>query len=173
MTILRVSKAVGAMAAGLVFASAAAAAGQDVSNSRAMPGNETPAGPHVLSWGQVSPIAPAGKPDNHWRYRLYNGRWWYWASDDSWSFFNGDTWVPYTPESAVVLRGAPTLGPIAGSLGQQGVFVHGKHAGLTAIAGDHPAAPSLKRGTVLPKYLKQQTLPKGEKEPGPAPSGVE
>lgn len=172
MTILRITTLPGVIA-GLLVALATVAAGQDVSNSRAMPGNDSPAGPHVFSWGQVSPNPPTGRPENRWRYRLYNGRWWYWANDRSWSFFNGDAWVPYTQESAVVLRSTPVLGPIAGSLGQQGIFVRGKTAGLTAIPGDHAAAPNLKRGTVLPKYLKQETLPGGQEEPGPAPSGVD
>ena len=172
MTIFRAIRVFATLAVGL-FLTLATAGAQDVSNSRLMPGNDAPTGPHVFSWGQVSPTPPAGKSENHWRYRLHDGRWWYWTNDDSWSFFNGDTWVPYTPESAIVLRGAAGLGPISGSLGPQGVFVRGKQAGLTAIAGDHPAVPNLKRGTVLPKYLKQQTLPRGEEESGPAPSGVD
>lgn len=173
MTIFRILRVPGTIV-GVVLAAAASVAGaQDVSNSRAMPGNEAPAGPYVYSWGQVSPNAPKGRPENHWRYRSHHGHWWYWRDDDSWSFFNGDAWVPYTPQSAVALGGAPVLGPIAGPLGQQGVFVRGKTAGLTAIPGDHPAAPNLKRGTVLPKYLKQQTLPKGEEGSAPAPSGVD
>jgi hypothetical protein len=35
----------------------------------------------------------------------------------------------------------------------------GASAGLTLIPGDHPNAPHHKRGTVLPKYLKQLPLP--------------
>ena len=131
---------------------------QDVVNSRAVPGNEAPAGPHILYWGPVSQIAPQARSANAWRYRLHNGRWWYRTIDGNWSFFNGDTWVPYTPEADQYLTYRPLLGPISGRL-VGGVVVRGESAGLTLIPGDHPGAPHLERGTVLPKYLKQESLP--------------
>ncbi|MGH7140249.1 MAG: hypothetical protein ACREHD_31305, partial [Pirellulales bacterium] len=106
--------------------------------------------------------APHGKPQNQWRYRLHDGRWWFWTVDESWSFFNGDIWVPYSSHSDRELSRASSLGPIAGSLAGQGVSIRGKMAGLTLIPGDHPGAPHLKRGTVLPRYLQQQPLPTGE-----------
>ena len=140
---------------------AGTAAGQDLLGSRAMPGNEAPAGPYLFYWGAPSQVAPRGRPENQWRYRLYDGRWWYWTNDDNWSYFNGDAWVPYDASEGKLSR-APLLGPISGPFVGQGVFVRGKMAGLTMIAGDHPGAPHLKRGTVLPKYLLQQPLPGGD-----------
>lgn len=138
------------------------AVSQDIPNTRVVPGNDAPPGPYILYWGPVSTTAPRGKPENEWRYRLHDGRWWYWTVDESWSYFNGDIWVPYSPERDRELSRAPRLGPIAGPLPGQGVYFRGKMAGLTMIPGDHAAAPSLKRGTVLPKYLKQQELPTGQ-----------
>ncbi|HVA47994.1 MAG TPA: hypothetical protein VNH11_16615 [Pirellulales bacterium] len=171
MRILSFLTAPAAVAAGVMLVAATTASAQDVTNSRAMPGNEAPAGPHVFYWGPPSAATPPGRPENQWRYRLHNGRWWYWTKDDAWSYYTGDTWVPYMPNSKFAPRGGPVLGPIAGLLGRQGVVVRGETAGLTAIPGDHAAAPNLRRGTVLPKYLKQQTLPGGEN--GPAPESEE
>jgi hypothetical protein len=137
----------------------AAASGQDLANSRAMPGNEAPAGPHIFYWGPLSQTAPHGRPENQWRYRLWNERWWYWSTNEDWWLFNGDTWVPYTADSKFNLSRGPFLGPISGPFGVQGVITRGKRAGLTLLAGDHAAAPHLKRGTVLPKYLRPEPTP--------------
>lgn len=141
-----------------------AVSGQDLPGSRTMPGNEAPAGPFMLYWGPPSSEAPHGRPTNHWRYRLHNNRWWYWTTDEKWSYFNGDIWVPYTRQSDRELSRASLLGPISGNFAGQGVWVRGRMAGLTMIPGDHPAAPHLKRGTVLPKYLQQQPLPSETQE---------
>ncbi|HVX14207.1 MAG TPA: hypothetical protein VHC22_23675 [Pirellulales bacterium] len=132
-----------------------------------MPGNEAPVGPYMLYWGPPSTETPHGRPANQWRYRLHDGRWWYWGTDERWSYFNGDIWVPYTPRSDRELARASLLGPISGSFVNQGVYTRGKMAGLTMIPGDHPAAPHLKRGTVLPRYLNQEPLPRGDEEPAP------
>jgi hypothetical protein len=139
---------------------------QELPNSRALPGNEAPAGPYVLSWGIVSKTPPAGRPENMWRYRLHDGRWWYWTKDRTWQYYTGDVWVPYTPASDHYLSRRSPLGPIAGPMVGQGVVVRGNSAGLTLIPGDHPGAPHLKRGTVLPRYLNQEALPEGQ-EPTP------
>lgn len=143
---------------------AATAAAQDVANSRAMPGNVAPAGPYIFYWGPLSDAHPKGRPENDWRYRLRNGRWWFWTVDDNWSYFNGDTWVPYSAAAEEMLQRGPLLGPISGDLGVQGVIVQGPRSGLTLIAGDHAAAPHLRRGTVLPRYLEQAPMPEGVQE---------
>jgi hypothetical protein len=140
---------------------------QDLPGQRAMPGSDAPAGPYSFYWGPVSRTAPHGRPENAWRYRLFDGRWWYWNADGNWSFFTGDTWVPYTPSSDHYLSRRSPLGPIAGPTVNQGVMVRGNSAGLTLIPGDHAGAPHLKRGTVLPKYLKEEPLPEAEQEPMP------
>jgi hypothetical protein len=142
--------------------SARSAVSQDIPNTRVMPGSEAPAGPYILYWGPISQAAPQGKPENEWRYRQHDGRWWYWTADENWSYFNGDIWVPYSSERDRELSRAPVLGPIAGPSAGHGVWVRGPMAGLTLVPGDHPGAPHLKRGTVLPQYLKQQDLPREE-----------
>jgi hypothetical protein len=158
--------AVGIVATILLLAPACAMS-QELPNSRAMPGNLAPAGPYILAWDTVSQTPPTGRPENAWRYRLYNGRWWYWSKDKTWEYFTGDVWVPYTSASDHYLSRWPLIGPIAGPTIGQGVVVRGNSAGLTLIPGDHPGAPHLKRGSVLPKYLKQEPMPDGQ-EPSPA-----
>lgn len=137
---------------------------QDIPGSRTMPGNDAPSGPYILYWGPASQARPEGKPENQWRYQFYHGRWWFWSADEKWSFFNGDLWVPYSPDRDRELNHVWSLGPIAGPFMGQGVAMRGKMAGLTLIPGDHAAAPHLKRGTVLPRYLRQEQLPGRESE---------
>lgn len=151
-----------ALVVAVVLVSSPAVWGQDIPGSRVMPGNDAPAGPYILYWGPASQAMPVGRPDNQWRYQFHNGRWWFWTLDDQWSYFNGDIWVPYSPERDRELRQAWSLGPIAGPFISQGVSIRGRMAGLTFIPGDHAAAPHLKRGTVLPRYLRQEPLPGGQ-----------
>lgn len=33
--------------------------------------------------------------DQSWRYRYYQGRWWYWRPSNSWAVYDQDRWVPY------------------------------------------------------------------------------
>ena len=61
---------------------------------------------HDQSVGEESyPAAPRGKPD--WRYRYYQGRWWYWLPSNAWAYHNGQRWVPYSRR--VVRRPAEPL----------------------------------------------------------------
>jgi hypothetical protein len=151
-----------ALIVSIVLASGTAAWSQDIPGSRAAPGNDAPAGPYMLYWGPASQVIPKGKPENEWRYRFHNGRWWFWTLDDHWSYYNGDIWVPYSPQRERELGHTWLLGPIDGPLLGQGVAIRGRMAGLTLIPGDHPAAPHLERGTVLPRYLRQEQLPSGQ-----------
>ncbi|HQU45208.1 MAG TPA: hypothetical protein PK867_20505 [Pirellulales bacterium] len=38
-------------------------------------------------------VPSGGRPENRWRYRYFQGRWWYWTDDHRWSYFNGRRWV--------------------------------------------------------------------------------
>lgn len=103
----------------------------------------------------VSPEQPPrGRAENRWRYRFHRGTWWYWTAGDSWARFNGDMWVPYTgqPDAADLAPGS-LLGPIAGPVGLQGVFLRGPQAGLIRV-GDRASTKMLRRGTVMPRFLR-------------------
>ena len=39
------------------------------------------------------------KADNKWRFRFYNGHWWYWQPDKHWVFWNGANWQDYDRQS--------------------------------------------------------------------------
>lgn len=56
----------------------------------------------VDSAANVGPTS--GRPENRWRYRFFEGRWWYWTADNQWSFFNGNRWAPYRPAGDYVSR---------------------------------------------------------------------
>jgi hypothetical protein len=62
-------------------------------------------------------LAPHGQPRNAWRYMFYEGRWWYWAADERWSFYNGRRWVmlPGSSSGRFLARQGGSAG--GGSLG--------------------------------------------------------
>lgn len=41
----------------------------------------------------------AGNPANRWRYRYYNGRWWYYHPTNGWLSWNGNRWTGYARQS--------------------------------------------------------------------------
>lgn len=43
--------------------------------------------------------ASAKEADNKWRYRFYNGHWWYWQPDKHWVFWTGNEWQDYDRQS--------------------------------------------------------------------------
>jgi len=97
---------------------------------------------------------PRGRPENRWRYRFHRGTWWYWTAGNSWAHWNGDMWVPYTAQrDAADLAPGSLLGPIAGPLGLQGVFLRGPQSGLIRV-GDRASTKMLPRGTVMPRFLR-------------------
>lgn len=115
-------------------------------------------GPAVRVRGLPDLPHPRGLPENRWRYQRSQGRWWYWSADNSWSFFNGDIWVPFTGQADLGRSEAGSLlGPISGNLEFQGVIVRGPRAGLAGIH-DRATTQMLRRGTVLPKYLRGEEL---------------
>jgi hypothetical protein len=42
----------------------------------------------------------------NWRYRFYNGQWWYWMPANYWMYYSGNAWVPY---NAVTYRRSPVI----------------------------------------------------------------
>ncbi|MGD9720895.1 MAG: hypothetical protein AB7O59_23375 [Pirellulales bacterium] len=33
-------------------------------------------------------------PNNQWRYKWHDGRWWYWQTNNSWVIWEGNAWIP-------------------------------------------------------------------------------
>lgn len=117
-----------------------------------------PVGPAFRVRGLPDLPHPRGLAENHWRYRRSQGRWWYWSAGNSWSFFNGDVWVPFTGQADLGRSEAGSLlGPISGNLEFEGVIVRGPRAGLAGIH-DRATTKMLRRGTVLPKYLRGEEM---------------
>ncbi|MHB1036195.1 MAG: hypothetical protein ACYC35_16000 [Pirellulales bacterium] len=55
---------------------------------------------------QVQPALPAlpvlpRVDDVSWRYRWYDGRWWYWQPSNRWVYWWNGQWVRYAPETYV------------------------------------------------------------------------
>ena len=36
--------------------------------------------------------AASGRQADGWRYRYFNGRWWYWRSNSTWAYWDGSRW---------------------------------------------------------------------------------
>jgi hypothetical protein len=60
----------------------------------------------TTSVAQEAPIPPSAasqaaeqpRPGNEpWRFKNYNGRWWYYTTNNQWMFHDGATWRPYQP----------------------------------------------------------------------------
>jgi hypothetical protein len=45
-----------------------------------------------------------GQPENRWRYRYTNGRWWYWTRENRWSYFDGRQWIAAHGSSGLFAR---------------------------------------------------------------------
>jgi hypothetical protein len=44
----------------------------------------------------AAPSSPPASSPDAWRYRWFDGRWWYWTSENRWMWYNDDEeWVPY------------------------------------------------------------------------------
>jgi hypothetical protein len=37
------------------------------------------------------------RDDNQWRYRFYNGVWWYWLPENRWVYWSNGAWLDYNP----------------------------------------------------------------------------
>jgi hypothetical protein len=49
----------------------------------------------------VRPGAPAGSKANNWRYRQFDGRWWYWTPQNRWMWYSDDgRWVDFDANQA-------------------------------------------------------------------------
>lgn len=46
-----------------------------------------------------------GRNREDWRYRWYNGRWWYWHPSNRWMYWSGNRWQYHVPGQA--FRGTP------------------------------------------------------------------
>lgn len=120
---------------------------------------------------QVTPSAnaspdhrPHGRPENGWRYRFHGDTWWYWTADNAWAYWNGDLWVPYTGQPGLAdLAPGSQLGPIAGPVGLQGVFIRGPQSGLIRV-GDRASTKMLPRGTVMPRFLRGEFTENPERQ---------
>ena len=56
------------------------------------------AAPPVARRNESAASPTGGRPENRWRYRVSQDRWWYLMDGGRWSYFNGSRWVPYRPE---------------------------------------------------------------------------
>jgi hypothetical protein len=65
---------------------------------------------HETAAASVSVKAPDGAPQigagQTWRFKRHEGLWWYWLPSEKWVIWNGDAWVPYSPEVFAELRPA-------------------------------------------------------------------
>lgn len=42
--------------------------------------------------GEVSQVTASTRGADGWRYRHFNGRWWYWKPNETWAYWDGSEW---------------------------------------------------------------------------------
>ena len=52
--------------------------------------------------------ADAAADDISWRYKQYNGRWWYWLPSKRWVFWHEGRWVDYDPATFSQYQARPS-----------------------------------------------------------------
>ena len=60
-----------------------------------------PRGDLETGYVRAAATQPAGNPANRWRYRFYNGQWWFYHPSNHWSYWNGNAWTPYQRQANV------------------------------------------------------------------------
>jgi hypothetical protein len=64
-------------------------------------------GAATVEQGVVSQPAVTAAADENWRFRNYNGTWWYWMPSNRWVYWSNGAWVDFVPTtqpSTVVYR---------------------------------------------------------------------
>lgn len=49
-------------------------------------------------------VPPTPSPTERWRYKFYQGRWWYLRPNREWLYWSDDRWVPVRPPSPAVAK---------------------------------------------------------------------
>ena len=62
--------------------------------------------PQLAAGAESSTAAPAQPESNAWRYKYYEGRWWYWMPSNSWAWYDGRQWIAFEkdPRSRIDAR---------------------------------------------------------------------
>jgi hypothetical protein len=48
---------------------------------------------------KVTEARPGANPASRWRYQYYHGQWWYYRPSRQWSYWNGNAWTDYKPQT--------------------------------------------------------------------------
>lgn len=60
--------------------------------------------------GELPPhLAPTTQSENQWRFKNYNGRWWYWLPEETWVYWQDGRWVHYDPSRFTPATTQPQL----------------------------------------------------------------
>jgi hypothetical protein len=51
--------------------------------------------PQLAAGAKSSNAAPARSEGDAWRYKYYEGRWWYWMPSNSWAWYDGRRWIAF------------------------------------------------------------------------------
>jgi|GEM_PF-6907883 len=76
-------------------------------------------------------LAPATQSDNQWRFKYYNGRWWYWMPDETWVYWQDGRWLHYDPSSFTPAATQPQLAASTPARGNSGYRTFSRGRGNT------------------------------------------
>jgi hypothetical protein len=102
--------------------------------SNGLPGQSYQGGYAHGSIGANTNFINDNRPDP-WRYRVDNGRWWYWAPDNRWMLYDNNQWTNYQPGEGGITAPAYVPGPYNQSA-----------PGYTANYGGYESAPGYNGG---------------------------
>lgn len=83
-------------------------------------------------------VPPQAPPAERWRYRFYNGHWWYWRGGGRWAYWSGKQWHEYEADSYTRWRQEQELERIETELARLKAQVRTRGRGFTYRGGHDP-----------------------------------
>ena len=97
--------------------------------------------------------------DNNWRMRKYNNQWWYWNTNNTWSVYRNNHWVPYTAGKTPALGAGEVISQPAQQYNYSRQGRPGVGRRVTGYRGPVMAAPSTNSTAVTGATTTQAEAP--------------
>ena len=112
--------------------------------------------PEDAKRGPVAAARPGSS--DAWRYKLHQGRWWYWISANRWAVYNNGSWLLSPKQAPAATAPVPSPGKPTAAIQQEesGSFDEDYPAlPVESEAGNHPAEHYLSVGNVYSQHAHE------------------